>query len=109
MDKVLKTISGYEVLSNDRKIKIILHETTVMSGAMETELYIAHYYVKEGTEWFKTNTAHSYESERDFISSICQTDAFSEAISELRETLSEELSDDRPHGRNSPCHYADDR
>lgn len=109
MGKFLKLASGYEVVSNSGDIKVILQQTTVLTGAMETTLYTAHYYVKEGTNWLRTNTTHTYETERDFISSIRQSDAFSQALSELKELLSEELSGDRLHGESYPCHYADGR
>lgn len=109
MHKFLRTTSGYEVLSNKGDIKIILQQTTVLAGAMETTLYTAHYYIKEGTDWLKTNTTHIYDTERDFISSLKQSDAFSQALSELKELLSEELSGDRLHGESYPCHYADGR
>lgn len=109
MHKFLRTTSGYEVLSNKGDIKIILQQTTVLAGAMETTLYTAHYYIKEGTDWLKTNTTHTYETERDFISSIRQLDAFSQALSELKELLSEELSNAQPHGESYSYLYAGDR
>lgn len=109
MPKIIETHNGYEVLSNDNKIKVILQQNLVFTGTIETELYTAHYYVKDDTGWIKANMSHTYESKQDFIRSIRQADAFSQAINELREALGGEHSDDRPHGESYPYHYADDR
>ena len=88
--KALETKDGYEVYSNDGKLKIILRKTTSYIGAKEQEIYSTVFYIKDGKGWQHTISAHSYRSKKEFLDTLCDIEEFSLAAKELTARASDD-------------------
>jgi hypothetical protein len=83
--KFLKTKYGYEVYSNDEKIKYILRLVVVNMGSMEKITYSTAVYFKDGKNWVRSSDAHTFPTEEEFLRTIRSVDEFSDAAREMRE------------------------
>lgn len=82
--RMLATTSGYEVLSNEGDIKIILRKTTVFDNNANADIYALTYFIKTDEGWVKGLNQQSYRTREEFIRSIANVEEFSTAYNELR-------------------------
>ena len=77
--KFISTLNGFEILSNDGSVKIILSRSRIFSGQMENEHLSVTYYVKEGEGYEKSNTQDSYPSIDDYMRRLANNEEYTEA------------------------------
>lgn len=80
----LRTATGLEITSNDRRLKYILRKSVSYTGAMEQEYYLAYCYVREGTGWERTDSVGVYNDEAEFLETLLHAPEFTRASKELK-------------------------
>lgn len=85
--KFIELADGYEVLSNDSTIKIILRPVTIMDGSMESGFYATTMSIKEGDGWIAVNNTKNYGSKEEFIKDIIGSEDFTQAVMEYQQSL----------------------
>ena len=78
--KFIVLTDGYEVLSNDATIKIILRPVTIMDGSMESGFYSTQMWIKEGDGWLSVSNTKNYGSKEEFIKDIIGSEDFTQAM-----------------------------
>lgn len=78
-----KLENGIEVISDDRKLRIILISTTVFFGGMEREIYSSRYFVKDDSGWQECENGEDYESIEDFTEKLKKVTDFTKALKEF--------------------------
>ena len=80
--KCIRHSNGYEVISNDGEMKILLKHQTIYS-TMENESYAAVYYIMEDGEWILTNTQNTFPSVQDFFRRLRDSEEFTQAVKDF--------------------------
>lgn len=83
MPYYVKTSSGCEIYSNDRKLRIIISRVKVVD---ETH-YNVIYYVRFGEHWEKGSNGRYIDSLDKYLSELCKLPSFHKAAREIRENL----------------------
>ena len=77
--------NGFEVVSNDGSIKIVLQHTTVMNGSMESDFYSTKTWIKEESGWIEVNGTQNYSTKEAFIEVIRDNEDFTQAMRDYEE------------------------
>lgn len=84
---VLMNDETFEVESNDRKLKIALVRVqTILEGQMQ-ERYRTYYWVKDDKEWQKVDNCAFYDSPKEFLNTLDNSDDFTCAIADIRQQM----------------------
>lgn len=83
--KCVKTERGYEVLTNNGKMKIVLTRHRYFRENLSDSCYISTYYVKEGNGWLKTNTHNTHSTIEEFFRALNQTEDFTQAMEDYKQ------------------------
>lgn len=89
--KFAENENGYEVVSNDSTVRLLLRHVTVMNGGMESEFYSTVMYVKEDGVWVHVNNTQNYRTKEEFINAISAAEEFTEAVAEFNNQNNNEL------------------
>ena len=85
--KFIELADGYEVLSNDSTIKIVLHKVTVMDGAMDSTFYSTRMWIDEGNGWLSVGNTQNYRTKEEFIGKIRESEDFTQAARDYEDSL----------------------
>lgn len=79
-----------EIMSNDRKLKIILSKVTIYQDGENVEAFRTTYFVKEGLEWERTLESANYRTLNEFLEIISKVVDFSQAVIDVLNNIIEE-------------------
>lgn len=79
-----------EIMSNDRKLKIILSKVTIYQDGENVEAFRTTYFVKEGLEWERTLESVNYRTLNEFLEIISKVVDFSQAVIDVLNNIIEE-------------------
>lgn len=79
-----------EIMSNDRKLKIILSKVTIYQDGESVEAFRTTYFVKEGLEWERTLESANYRTLNEFLEIISKVVDFSQAVIDVLNNIIEE-------------------
>ena len=79
-----------EIMSNDRKLKIILSKVTIYQDGENVEAFRTTYFVKEGLEWERTLESANYRTLNEFLEIISKVVEFSQAVIDVLNNIIEE-------------------
>ena len=78
--KFIELSDGYEMISNDATIKIVLSKITVMDGSMESGFYSTKLWIKEDDGWIKVSDTSNYPTKEKFIEKMYESEDFTQAM-----------------------------
>ena len=76
---------GYEMVSNDATVKILLRRITVMDGFMESGFYSTKLWIKEDNGWIEANNTKNYTTKEEFITDMEGSEDFTQALRDYRQ------------------------
>ena len=79
----LRTSSGVEAISDDRKLKLILRRQVFYAHHVEQVTYVSYCYVKDDAGWEKTTNTAQYPSVESFVGAIGKLPEFTIASRDL--------------------------
>lgn len=89
MPYAAKIANGYELESNDRLMRIVVHKRTFFVSESDVQLdkIEAACLVKEGNGWVRCDGVSQANSEREFIERLSRNERFSKAIREIQNLI----------------------
>ena len=79
----MRTSGGFEVISNSKDFKLVALWAKSFVWGVEKNVLFCSFFVKEDNGWNKGVDSLSFNSERDFIRMLSQTEEFSKAFYDL--------------------------
>ena len=77
---------GCEATSNKRDMKIKLHHSTILAGAMENQTYYTVTYIREDDGWIRTENQHTFSSIEEFMDKLRGSEDFTSAYRDYQLT-----------------------